>query len=86
MLSLLAYPVCALRGAKLINWLQDEVTEQGLKSVDFRPYQPRERLAESLSCADVHLVKLRPEMEGLIVPGKVYGILAVGRPRGHNGC
>ena len=49
-------------------------------SVRFEPYQPRERLAESLSVADVHLVSLRPELEGLIVPSKFYGIAAAGRP------
>src|SRR5262249_14444583 len=30
--------------------------------------------------ADVHLVSLRPELEGLIVPSKFYGICAAGRP------
>ena len=33
-----------------------------------------------LSAADVHLVSLRPELEGLIVPSKFYGVAAVGRP------
>ncbi len=49
-------------------------------TVRFLPYQPRERLAESLSAADLHLVSLRPEFEGLIVPSKFYGIAAAGRP------
>jgi colanic acid biosynthesis glycosyl transferase WcaI len=52
----------------------------GLPNVTFRPYQPRELLSESLSAADVHLVSLQPELEGLIVPSKIYGILAVARP------
>jgi colanic acid biosynthesis glycosyl transferase WcaI len=56
-----------------------EAKQRNLKSVLFRPYQPRERLAESLSVADVHLVSLKPELEGLIVPSKIYGIAAVGR-------
>ena len=30
--------------------------------------------------ADVHLVTLRPELEGLVVPSKFYGIAAAGRP------
>jgi hypothetical protein len=38
--------------------------------IRFEPYQPRERLAESLSAFDAHLVSLRPELEGLIVPSK----------------
>lgn len=49
-------------------------------NVEFRPYAPRQRLSESLSSADVHLVSLQPALEGLIVPSKFYGILAVGRP------
>lgn len=46
----------------------------------FAPYQPRETLSESLSAADAHLVSLQPQLEGLIVPSKFYGILAVARP------
>jgi Glycosyltransferase len=49
-------------------------------NVRFEPYQPIERLSESLSAGDLHIVTLRHEMEGLIVPSKFYGILAVGRP------
>jgi glycosyltransferase involved in cell wall biosynthesis len=49
-------------------------------NMTFQPYAPREQLAESLSSADVHLVTLQPPLEGLIVPSKFYGILAVGRP------
>jgi glycosyltransferase involved in cell wall biosynthesis len=46
----------------------------------FLPYQPRERLADTLAAADVHLVSLQPCLEGFIVPSKIYGILAAGRP------
>lgn len=49
-------------------------------NVTFQPYQPRERLSESLSDADAHLVTLQPALEGLVVPSKFYGILAVARP------
>ncbi|HEX3108297.1 MAG TPA: glycosyltransferase family 4 protein [Thermoanaerobaculia bacterium] len=49
-------------------------------NVTFRGYAPREQLAGSLSSADVQLVSLLPAVEGLIVPSKFYGILAVGRP------
>jgi glycosyltransferase involved in cell wall biosynthesis len=67
-------------GGALYRQLQAEIAARGLASVYFRPYQPRERLAESLSVPDVHLVSLRPELEGLVVPSKYYGIAAVGRP------
>ncbi len=33
-----------------------------------------------MAVADVHLVSLLPTLEGLIVPSKLYGILAAGRP------
>ena len=49
-------------------------------NVAFRPYVAREQLGRSLSAADVHLVSLLPKLEGLIVPSKIYGVLAVARP------
>ena len=45
-----------------------------------RPYQPKERLGETTSIGEVHLVSLNPKLEGLIVPSKFYGIAAAGRP------
>jgi glycosyltransferase involved in cell wall biosynthesis len=51
-----------------------------LPNVQFRPYQPRERLSESLSSADVHLISLQPQLEGLVMPSKFYGVLAAARP------
>jgi colanic acid biosynthesis glycosyl transferase WcaI len=56
------------------------VKREAPANVEFRPYAPRERLAESLSSVDAHLVSLQPSLEGLIVPSKFYGVLAVGRP------
>lgn len=67
-------------GGALYRQLQTEVAARQLTSVHFRPYQPRESLAESLSVPDVHIVSLKPELEGLIVPSKYYGIAAAGRP------
>ena len=67
-------------GGALLRGLKAEVERRGFRSVEFHEYQPRARLAESLSVADVHLVSLRPELEGLIVPSKYYGIAAAGRP------
>ena len=64
----------------LFGHLKAEVARRGFTSVRFKPYQPRALLAKSLSAGDVHLISLRPELEGLIVPSKFYGIAAVGRP------
>jgi colanic acid biosynthesis glycosyl transferase WcaI len=49
-------------------------------AVAFLPYQPRELLPESLSSADVHYVGLGRGLSGYVVPSRLYGILAVGRP------
>ena len=43
-------------------------------------YQPKATLKFSLSVPDVHWISLRPQVEGLMVPNKVYGIAAAGRP------
>ena len=53
---------------------------EGLSNVRFLPYQPPERLALSLSAGDVHVASLREGLDGLLVPSKLYGILAAGRP------
>ncbi len=49
-------------------------------NVEIRSYVPRALLEVSLSSVNVHLVSLLPQLEGLIVPSKFYGVLAVGRP------
>jgi len=48
--------------------------------VTFLPYQPRELVAQALSSADVHFVGLGRGLSGYVVPSRLYGILAVGRP------
>jgi glycosyltransferase involved in cell wall biosynthesis len=60
--------------------IEQEIAERGLNNCELRLYQPREMLAQSLSVPDVHVVSLLPELEGLIVPSKIYGVLAAGRP------
>jgi putative colanic acid biosynthesis glycosyltransferase WcaI len=48
--------------------------------VVFLSYQNRRVLAQSLSSADVHVVGLAPGLAGYVVPSRLYGILAAGRP------
>jgi colanic acid biosynthesis glycosyl transferase WcaI len=66
-------------GAKIED-LKLSVEMRSLDNFRFLPYQPRDKLEDSLAAADVHLVSLLPTLEGLIVPSKLYGILAAGRP------
>ena len=65
----------ARRGA-----LQDAIGHAGLERTQFHGYQPRAQLAESLTAADLHYITLRPALEGLVLPSKLYGIMAAGRP------
>jgi glycosyltransferase involved in cell wall biosynthesis len=46
----------------------------------YRGYVPRERIGESLGAADVHLMTVLEGLEGLIVPSKLFGVMAAGRP------
>ncbi len=52
----------------------------GATNVRFLPYQPRERLPESLASADVHYLGLAEGLAGYVVPSRINGILAAGRP------
>lgn len=53
---------------------------QGASNVRFLPHQPRAVLADCLGGADLHLISLREGLDGLLVPSKMYGVLACGRP------
>jgi len=66
-------------GAKRAS-LEAMVAARGLANVRFLPYQPKALLHNSFATADTFLVSLKAGIEGFIVPSKVYGILAAGRP------
>jgi colanic acid biosynthesis glycosyl transferase WcaI len=51
-----------------------------LDRVVFFPYQPRELLALSLSSAELHFVGLAKGLSGYVVPSRLYGVFAAGRP------
>jgi glycosyltransferase involved in cell wall biosynthesis len=68
-------------GGHSFDELFRQVKERKLERIfRFMPYQDRTHLKYSLCVPDVHLLSLRPEVEGLIVPSKFYGIVAAGRP------
>ncbi len=52
----------------------------GLGNIVLMDYFPREQLHASLTVADVHLISMRREMTGIVVPCKLYGAMASGRP------
>lgn len=57
-----------------------EVKKRALNNARFMPFRPLAELSESLVSADLHLMSMRSGVEGCIVPSKIYGILAAGRP------
>lgn len=60
--------------------VQRFVEAEALPNVKVFPLAPLERLAESLGAADLHAITMRDGLEGLVVPSKLYGILAAERP------
>jgi glycosyltransferase involved in cell wall biosynthesis len=60
--------------------LEAQVARLSLANVRFLPYEPKSRLAESLSAADVHLVPLDARVAACLMPSKFYGVLASGSP------
>jgi glycosyltransferase involved in cell wall biosynthesis len=60
--------------------LQEMVARYGLTNVQFLPYQPMDRLAETLSAGDISVVCLEMGHTGISVPSKAYGVMAAGTP------
>jgi glycosyltransferase involved in cell wall biosynthesis len=59
---------------------QRHVEREQIQNVRFLPFQPMERLPETLTACDASLVGIVPEMEGICVSSKLYSALAAGRP------
>lgn len=52
----------------------------GLPNTHFLDLQPNEKFPELLATADIHLLPQRPEAADLVLPSKLAGMLASGRP------
>ena len=60
--------------------LQKSAVQKRLTNVEFLPYQPKDELRYSLNAANVHLITSMKGLAGVMVPSKVYGILACSKP------
>ncbi|MDB4990182.1 MAG: hypothetical protein JWN04_5360 [Myxococcaceae bacterium] len=60
--------------------LEAMVQQRALRNCIFLPPQPRDRLSEVLSSCDLGLVPMKHKVAGDLVPSKLYGIMAAGRP------
>ena len=62
----------------------DEVARErgkrGLHNIRLLPYQPQSRIRQVMESGDVHLISMREDAAGMLVPSKLYAALAVGRP------
>jgi colanic acid biosynthesis glycosyl transferase WcaI len=59
---------------------QIETVAAGCKNVRFLPFFPASKIASVLAAPDAHIVTIKRGLEGVIVPSKMYGILAAGKP------
>jgi colanic acid biosynthesis glycosyl transferase WcaI len=57
-----------------------ERAKRGLDNIRLLPTQPAERLRELMESGDVHLISMKSEAAGMIVPSKLYSALAAERP------
>jgi len=51
-----------------------------ISNVKFVPFFPGSKIPSVLAAADAHLITVKRGLEGVVVPSKMYGILAAGKP------
>jgi colanic acid biosynthesis glycosyl transferase WcaI len=57
-----------------------EASASGSPNVRFLPFRPFEQVPHVMMAGDVHIVTIKRGLEGVVVPSKLYSILAAGRP------
>jgi colanic acid biosynthesis glycosyl transferase WcaI len=51
-----------------------------IPNVRFLPFYPSSKIASVLAAGDAHVITVKRGLEGVVVPSKLYGILAAGKP------
>ncbi|HUJ87521.1 MAG TPA: glycosyltransferase, partial [Burkholderiales bacterium] len=59
---------------------RDALAARSGPNVAWKPLQPAERLGELLAAADVHALPQRAGVADLVMPSKLIGMMASGRP------
>jgi glycosyltransferase involved in cell wall biosynthesis len=62
------------------DWIERQIADRSLDNTMLLPYQPFERLNDSLNACDASLVTIAKGIEGISYPSKLYSSLAIGRP------
>ncbi|MHC4420231.1 MAG: glycosyltransferase family 4 protein [Planctomycetota bacterium] len=62
------------------DWIAEQIAKRNLANTLLLPYQPFDRLPDSLTACDASLVTIQEGVEGISYPSKLFASLAVGRP------
>ncbi|MCZ6834438.1 MAG: glycosyltransferase family 4 protein [Planctomycetota bacterium] len=62
------------------DWIEAQIRDRKLSNTLLLPYQPFEKLPDSLTASDASLVTIDKGVEGISYPSKLYASLAIGRP------
>ena len=57
-----------------------EALAKEAKNVRFLPFFPASKIPSVLAAPDAHVITMKRGLEGVVVPSKMYGILAAGKP------
>jgi len=57
-----------------------EIAAAGAENIRFLDYFPSDKIPSVLAAPDAHIVTVKHGLEGVVVPSKMYGILAAGKP------
>ena len=58
---------------------QVEASAAGASNIVFLPFFPASKIPSVLAAADAHVITIKRGLEGVVVPSKLYGILAAGK-------
>jgi glycosyltransferase involved in cell wall biosynthesis len=70
---------CFIGGGSEFRKVQERAVARGMRNVQCLPYLPIEKLAASLSAADMQVVVMGNKYVGMIHPCKIYNVLAANR-------
>jgi glycosyltransferase involved in cell wall biosynthesis len=59
---------------------QIEAAAEGSGNIRFLEFFPASKIPSVLAAADAHVLTVKRGLEGVVVPSKMYGILAAGKP------
>ena len=67
-------------GGKRRKQVEDFVNKKSIGNAEMLEYVPLVELNDHLNCADFHFASINPDWNGMMVPSKLQGIFAIGKP------